>query len=382
MKRNTRGVTVVTLIVCFALGTLIWQGLDKVDAAPEERGSSMKGYGEKPKILSSEEEPKVFRVDEKAIVQLQKRLELIHLTNLLENPTALAARIALKKPKREANKIINDMVSRRKKLIKDLINESKNLLSSEEKLFTKRVFYGPPPPPGDDIGKLDSLSLRDALEDMGFLKPDALRERHLQQLRERACDIRQGEIAVPESFRVLKDLVGSADAMGNIAYSLDDGVLPFRSHIHDVDGESIDFYIMGAELAFRFPAPLCDSTLTWEYELGAGASIICGAEGCGLYLDHYMLEQPDVGQEPETLTIMVAAGALLDLNESTAWDEIDPVKVSGSFEVPARTESRIWILTLASIWAQDGLAITDGQFQVFTELARFSPGVRYRFDPL
>jgi hypothetical protein len=329
----------------------------------------MKKNEKKGKFMYLEGEPQVFEIDEQAISRQRDRFELTRLSTELKDPGSTLHRVLQEKPEKKSEEVLKTMGKRKTELIKKITDDFKFRLSGKKPITLFR-----PLPARSGEFDLAMPSIEDYLRgtDISFApKP----------WNNRPCETQKGTIYEPSWFTVNKYKGDSGNpSIGGMTYQLDDGVSNFLGLLVEQD-LNWDHYTILGELGYKFPCPNCDSRLTWDFKLGAGASFFYTDLGI-LWLDYRVYEQADASQQPPGIPLMLG-GDLLEINECDDWNGIAPITVSGAFNVTSGTESRLWVALCVTIWAAGGVAGTEGLFQLYAgEWGGFSPGVNYRLDPI
>ena len=133
-------------------------------------------------------------------------------------------------------------------------------------------------------------------------------------------------------------------------------------------------------MGFKFPAPLCDSWLTWHFQLDAGAGLFSDAGSSWLYLDCYTLELEDAYSDLPNVPVTIA-GSVLEINDNDPFKIIEPKSFWGGFNVKAQKESALFVGLFIMIAANSGETMTQGQYQIFNMFPSLAPGVRYQLYP-
>lgn len=346
-----------------------------------DSGSSPFIPGKEKKGLSIDREHLVFAVDKKELAMRINRFELAYINEQLKDPAKFVSRLSMKAPKVNAQKVMKVMKERRKELNQQLrthVKQKSNEKKGKNNYPTLILRPYPPPPPGNTpTGIMASDSIEDALQELGLVTKDAIKHAI-------PCETRKGWITEPGHFAMgeMEDgCVSPSTCEGAVNYSLEDGVLPFYGELHNDQGQMIYYYFYG-QLGYKFPAPLCDSWLKWEFTLGAGAGLFSDADSSWLYLDCFTFEMEDAYADlPDLPFHVVLAGSVLEINDNTARKSTTPQKFSGRINVKARTESALFVGLFVLIAASPGETITSGHFQIYNTLGGFYPGVKYRLCP-
>jgi hypothetical protein len=336
--------------------------------------------GNQEKALSVDREHLVFSVDENALAVRSIRFELAYINTQLKDPSALVSRLSLMAPKANAKEVLKAMKQRKEELTKKLLKYAKQASSGQKEKGNyppplARPF--PPQPRGTAPQRMAAASIEDAMKELGWSTQQDTTNFSIP------CELRKGKISVPGHFAIGEMEGGCenpSDCEGGMSYTLDHGVLPFYGKMTNERDEVIHYYFFG-QLGYKFPAPLCDSRLMWQFQLGAGAGLSSDAGSSWVYLDCFTLEMEDAYGELPTLDPIIFAGGVLDINDNVAWEGMTPQTFSGHFNVKARKESALFVGLFVMIAANSGESITSGKYQIFNMIPSFSPGVRYLLEP-
>jgi hypothetical protein len=348
---------------------------------PYQAGSEPSPFkpGKQEKVLSVDKKHLVFSVDENALAIRSIWLELAYNNAQLKDPSALVSRLSLMAPKANAKEVLQALKQRKKALTKQLHDYAKQKSAGQKengKFPPILARPSPPPPPGNTPQAMASASIEDAMKELGW---PARRYRTKFSI---PCETRKGWLTEPGHFATheMEDgCQGPSVCEGGVSYQLEHGVLPFYGKVTNEEDELILYYFFG-QLGYKFPAPLCDSRLTWEFQLGGGAGMLSDAECSLVYLDCHTYEMADAyGDLPELPVVL--AGSVLEVSENVAWSGNTPQTFSGSFDVKAQKESALFVGLFIGIASKSGETMTSGQYQIFNMFGGFHPGVRYRFDP-
>lgn len=349
-------------------------------------GSSPFVEGEKGKVVPIDKEHLIFTLDKKALAMRIVRLELAYINAQLKDPAKFVSRLSIKSPKVNAQKVLKVMKQRKKELTQQLSKYAKQQSSEQKKKGdypTPLARPYPPPPPGNTpMGIMASDSIEDALKELRAITKDT-KKSSIQ------CETRQGWITEAGNYGMGKmedGCIGDSWCDGGVNYSLEDGVLPFYGEVFTSE-EEIIYYAFYGQLGFKFPAPLCDSELSWQFQLSALAGLFSDADSSWVYLDCHTHELEDAYYFPTSTSIPVTlAGSVLEINDNTAYAGNVPQYFYGGMNVKAGKESALIIGLFVLIAANSGETITSGNFRVFntfdcTSPDCYTPGVRYRLYP-
>jgi hypothetical protein len=350
----------------------------------------------KGKMLVSEGKPKVFIMDKEASKKQLERLELNYLVNQLRDPSALASRLELKQPKKDTKKIIKSMALRAQELMDQLVKDSKKKLGSDEALANYEPLLWPESDStGSDFKGSNPIDEKIALyrllashQDRHSIPLEAAQEEFFSKAWKRRCDIRNGVISEPSSFRK-GELDWSApttdEGEGNIAYRIDTGVLPFIAKAED-HGEETSFFVLVGELSYTFPAPTCDSFLFYKFDLYAGAGVTAIGEKGGILLDTVIGVQPDISEPPPVVHFPVR-GNFYAIKGPEFWRSAPTQTYDGVFDIDAHKQGRLWVGLVLTIVAHDAEVVTEGLWHLWASgaihgfWASPSPGVQYVLYP-
>jgi len=336
--------------------------------------TTVKRPSKKHKMLTSHGQPRVFMIDEEGLARRRDKLELAYLNVQLKDPNAFVSRLAITKPEKDASEVLKTMVARRDELVKQLMIEAKRGLGGKRPAYAYDPWFRPSPPPNGIVDKMAATEIFDVFRELTLPTASAKVPPEL------FCEMRKGCIAEPSWFAVQES--GDCESVhceGGMSYRLEDGSLPFMVLMENTSGSCKMCGVLG-ELGYTFPRPQCDSRLTWDFYLGAGAELNSDADNCRVWLDCHTVEHKDTSTEPPSLPITLM-GSVLDLDVRGVWDGISPDERSGSFDVRAGVESTLYVCLYVTIVADDNVSVAEGFFQVFKIWGGFSPGVRYRLDP-
>jgi len=349
---------------------------------PYQAGSEPSPFkpGKQEKVLSIDKKHLVFSVDENALAIRSVWLELTYINAQLKDPTALVSRLSLMAPEANAKEVLKALEKRREELTKQFLDHSKKATSGPKEKGNyppplARPF--PPPAPGNTPQAMASASIEDAMKELGWSTREDRTKFSI------SCEIRKGWLTEPGHFAIGEredGCEGPSACEGGMSYNLDQGVLPFYGRMTNEQGEVIFYHFFG-QLGYKFPAPLCDSWLTWEFQLGAGAGLSSNAGSSWVYLDGFTLEMEDAYAELPTLSPISLEGSVLGINDNSAWQGMTPKTFSGRINVKAQKESALFVGLFVMMAANSGETITSGQYQIFNMFEGFHPGVRYRFEP-
>ena len=345
-------------------------------------GSSPFKPGEEGKALSIDRDHLIFTVNKNELAMRIIRFELAYINAQLKDPASFVSRQSIKAPKVNAQEVLKVMKQRRKELTQHLLKYAKQKSSGQKEKGNYPPALArpnPPPPPGNTpIGIMASDSIEDAIRELTWFTSDSMkRSSHIQ------CETRQGWIEVPGHFargEMDDRCVSPSYCDGGVNYSLDDGVLPFYGEVH-TDQDEMTYYAFYGQLGYKFPAPLCDSALSWQFQLAAGAGLFSDADNSWVYLDSITFEMEDAYGDLPIDVPTTLAGSVLEINDNIAWKGNTPQTFYGRMNVKAGKESALFIGLFVMIAANSGETMTSGHFQVYNMGGGFSPGVRYRLYP-
>ncbi len=349
---------------------------------PYQAGSESSPFkpGKQAKVLPADKKHVVFSVDENELAMRSIRFELAYINDQLRDPSALVSRLSWTAPEADPKKVLKALKQRREKLTQKLLDHAKRSIGENKKKGNHRPPLArpfPPPPPGTTPHPMASASIEDAMKELGW---STRRDGTGFSI---PCEIRKGWITEPGHF-ASREMEGGCQSPsaceGGMSYNFDQGVLPFYGKMTNEQDEVIYYYFFG-QLGYKFPAPLCDSWLTWEFQLGAGAGLFSNAGSSLVYLDSYTLEMEDAYADLPTLSPSILAGNVLDINDNVAWQGMTPLTFSGRINVKERKESVLFVGLFVMIAANSGETVTSGQYQIFNMFEGFHPGVRYRLEP-
>ena len=350
---------------------------------PCKGGSSSSPFkpGEEGKTLSIDSDHLIFTVNKNELAMRINRFELAYINAQLKDPAAFVSRQSIKASKVNAQEVLNVMKQRRKELTQHLLKYAKQKASGQKEKGNYPPALARPPLGNTPIGIMASDSIEDAIRELTWFTKDSMKP-SIQ------CETRQGRIEVPGHFArgEMEDrCVSPWYCDGGVNYSLDDGLLPFYGEVHTDQDEMIYdemiYYVFYGQLGFKFPAPLCDSELSWQFQLAAGAGLFSDAGNSWVYLDCNIFEMEDAYGDLPNDVPTILAGSVLEINDNIAWKGNTPQTFDGRMNVKAGKESALFIGLFVMIAANSGETMTSGHFQVYNMGGNFSPGVRYRLDP-
>ncbi len=351
---------------------------------PCQAGSASSFFkkGKQAKVLTAEKRKSIFKIDEEALAIRSIKFELAYLNNQLRDPSALVTKLSLTAPDADPKKVLKVFRQRKEKLTKQLLEHAKKIASGQKakgNIPSPLARPFPPPPPGKTPYPMASGSIEDAMKELGWSTQQGKSEFSSP------CEIRKGWLTHPEQFSIGEwkgACESSSSCEGGMSYQMNQATLPFYGKMKNDEDENAYYYFF-AELGYKFPAPLCDSWLTWEFELGAGAGMSSDAGSSVVYLDCLTLEMEDIHVEGPTQTISpsILGGSVLEVSENAVWESIAPMTFTGRINVKQRKESGLIVGLFVLMMANSGETITTGQYQIFNMFDDFHTGVRYRFEP-